>query len=469
MGRKSGGRGLTRTRTSAAVVALAVALTLGARAAAAPAVPATPATPAEGSLTVLTGPGGCLGVGAGCGHLRGVQGIVTPVNSPDGRNLYLIGDERGIAVLRRDPGTGRLAQLAGRAGCLVAHPLAGCTTVPALRGLGVGAVTPDGGEFDVTTASGVLSFTRAAAGGALTPIAGPRGCVDATHRTACAPLTGLTHPTDLVAAGNGTLYVAGNLGWLTGALVTLRRDPATGALTQQPGCLNGTGSRGCRAAPCLQSQTSLAPSPDGSFLYAGSTSSLDNELTGAGTVLSFRTAPTGLTTLGCAHRREATSDLVAVPGSREVVASTLSGNRGTGIEYATLDLYRSGASGTLARGRRLGCTGNRRCGLALGPNVSQLAATPDGRTVYVSYYDSGVEALRLDAGRLTPLPAASGCLAGRDAYQPPRRCQRAHRQVSDGLLVSRDGRNLYVSTFGSSAGGQTTTSGIQALRIRAPR
>lgn len=479
MGRMSGGRRWTGARVSAAVAALAIALALAIQTAAAPAKPAAAAKQAapEGAMTALTGPGGCLGVGAHCGRLRGVQGNVTPVISPDGRSVYLLGDQRGIAVLRRDRRSGRLTQLAGRAGCLVARPLAGCTTVPELPRITVptlqgpvGAVTPDGSELDVTTATGVVSFTRDPASGALTAIAGPKGCVDATRTTACAALTGLTHPTDLVVAGNGTLYVAGDFHGATGAIVALHRDPVTGALTQQPGCLNAGGSQGCGAAPCLAIETSLALSPDGSVLYAGSTESLDNESTGTGTVLSLRAAaPAPLTVLGCVHRPEATSDVVAPAGTDDVLASTLSGNRGTGIEYSTLDLYRATASGSLARGRRLGCTGNRRCsGLVLGPDISQLAAAPDGRTIYVSYWDSGVEALRLRNGKLTPLPLASGCLAARNAYQPPRRCRRLPSSITDGMGVSADGRNLYVTTYRSRDNTEAITSGVQVLRLSGP-
>jgi hypothetical protein len=45
--------------------------------------------PPRGALTLLRGPGGC--VGSPCTRLRGATALVRIAVSPDGRNLYLSG------------------------------------------------------------------------------------------------------------------------------------------------------------------------------------------------------------------------------------------------------------------------------------------------------------------------------------------------------------------------------------------
>lgn len=103
-------------------------------------------------------------------------------------------------------------------------------------------VTPDGRNVYLTTAHGVLGFARNRRTGALRPLAGAGGCVDAI-RSGCRPLHGLRAPSELAASGNGTLYVAGSVPHAgapaTGALAVLSRTAAGGALAQQ------TGPTGC--------------------------------------------------------------------------------------------------------------------------------------------------------------------------------------------------------------------------------
>jgi len=103
-------------------------------------------------------------------------------------------------------------------------------------------VTPDGRNVYLTTAYGVLGFARNRRTGALRPLAGAGGCVDAI-RSGCRPLHGLRAPSELAASGNGTLYVAGSVPHAgapaTGALAVLSRTAAGGALAQQ------TGPTGC--------------------------------------------------------------------------------------------------------------------------------------------------------------------------------------------------------------------------------
>src|SRR3954452_10059629 len=106
-------------RTSRWLVVSIVAA-LGAPAAAASAAPV-------GVLTQLGGLDGCVAyLGAsGCAPAGGVRRGNAAIVSPDGRHVYAAAyrgvapvTEGGIAVFRREEGTGKLTQLPGAAGCV---------------------------------------------------------------------------------------------------------------------------------------------------------------------------------------------------------------------------------------------------------------------------------------------------------------------------------------------------------------
>ena len=106
-----------------------------------------------------------------------------------------------------------------------------------------------GGRFVYITgysADSLLVFSRDAASGRLTQLAGTAGCIR-PNRTDCAPVTGLDGPSAIAIAQDGTsLYVASSAGTLT----SFARDVTTGALTQLPlgvGCLSDGELGGCTA------------------------------------------------------------------------------------------------------------------------------------------------------------------------------------------------------------------------------
>jgi DNA-binding beta-propeller fold protein YncE len=106
--------------------------------------------PATGQLTQLSGRHGCVWTprSTACTPARGIDASARPDDvalTPDGRTLYAthtLGGG-GIAVLRRDPVSGALRELPGRAGCLIATRR-GCTPVRGLEGPQTVAVSPDG-------------------------------------------------------------------------------------------------------------------------------------------------------------------------------------------------------------------------------------------------------------------------------------------------------------------------------------
>lgn len=112
--------------------------------------------PPRGALTLLTGPGGC--VGSPFTRLRGATALVRIAVSPDGRNLYLSGQAGGLSILARDGRTGRIYQLAGRGGCFRRDARQGCGLLRTLTDPAGLTVTPDGRDVYVTTTQGVLGL-----------------------------------------------------------------------------------------------------------------------------------------------------------------------------------------------------------------------------------------------------------------------------------------------------------------------
>jgi 6-phosphogluconolactonase (cycloisomerase 2 family) len=115
----------------------------------------------DGSLTQLAGTEACITLSGndGTGGLSCATGraLTLPFGltiSPDGRSLYVIGDDNqpadGVAIFAVDPGTGAAAQLPGAAGCLTADGTSSgvtgvCATAgPALVGVYDPTVSPDG-------------------------------------------------------------------------------------------------------------------------------------------------------------------------------------------------------------------------------------------------------------------------------------------------------------------------------------
>src|SRR6185437_3682385 len=117
--------GGVRRVTSVTILVLAAGGGLVAGAAGAVAAPSA----VPGSVTQVPGVHGCYttdgsgSTGPGvCTNIRGGAGSTTVSISPDGRSAYLVGyggDANAVlSVFSRNPNTGVLTQLAGKAGCL---------------------------------------------------------------------------------------------------------------------------------------------------------------------------------------------------------------------------------------------------------------------------------------------------------------------------------------------------------------
>lgn len=354
--------------------------------------------PRTGALSQASGKAGCIAAkGAnGCAAARGLNGPNSVAVSPDGKFVYatsLVSDD--VTVMRRNRSTGALTQLPGTSGCVSgAAAVPGCATGRALDGPDVITVSADGRNVYVGSFLGnaVVTFTRNASTGVLAQPADTTGCV-ALAIAGCATGVALGAPEGLAASADGaSVYVAAAA---SNAVLTLQRDPSTGALTQT-GCLANAATTGCTTAVAIAGANAVTLSPDDDDVYV--TSLLSNSVT------SFaRTTGTGqLTQL-------------------------------TGTSACAIYVVAVG------------------CSLARSLNAPEgLAVSPDGASVYAAAYTSGtIDTFdRASTGALLQKPRRPGCITGRTA--PDCTHGRALSGVSS-LVVSPDGKHVYAAAFRSNA------------------
>jgi hypothetical protein len=212
-----------------------------------------------------------------CGAVRGLACAGTSVaTSPDGRNVYAASStctRHGLAILVRDPSSGKLSQPKGEAGCIQRIGADGCARAPVTSfGPSEIAVTPDGAEVYVAANGGLFVFARNRATGTLksrTCYLAPPAC-DAMSKLS-PDLHGLGENDFTLAPDGRNLYLLAER-----RILVLARRPS-GELSQLPspkGCVTAGGDAGrCTAAPGLD-YGSLTISPDGRTLYATSESGL---------------------------------------------------------------------------------------------------------------------------------------------------------------------------------------------------
>jgi DNA-binding beta-propeller fold protein YncE len=231
-----------------------------------------------GALTPLGGKAECLGAPAVQTPCQVGVGLERPdavAASPDGTELYVTNDHRPtIAILRRDPLTGKLSQPAGAAGCVVADRRGGTCRGLGRRGGAITAivVTPDGsGVYVIAVAEGVTSvgiFSHLA-NGSLRRIGGRTGCLQKTGPAGYKGGHGLRLIEGIALSPDGhSLYVTSTYSSYAGAISTLTRS-AGAALSQAPGtagCLSANGGE-CGVDKALSGAESVAVSPDGTAVY----------------------------------------------------------------------------------------------------------------------------------------------------------------------------------------------------------
>lgn len=355
----------------------------------------------SGALAQPRKTGGCIAAqgAAGCAAAIGIDEPNSIAVSPDGRNLYATSRAgNSVTSFVRNPKTGALRQLPPPlAGCISGAPIPGCVAGLGLLAPDVVVVSPDGSNVYAGSFFGnaIAAFARNPATGALTQLAGNAACI-AEATTGCSTGIALKSVEGLAISGDGASVYAATA--LSNAVVTLVRNPSTGALAQASdgsGCIVESALTGCTLGRELSGANAVAVSPEGGGVYV--TSLFSNSVT------SF---------------------------SRNGSSGALTQREGTG--------------GCLIYLRSAGCSFGRALVAPEG-----LALSPDGKNVYVAAFKTGAIAVlnRGKAGSVAQKPGAAGCVAARS---PDCARGRALKGVSS-IALSPDGRHLYSTAFESDA------------------
>lgn len=342
----------------------------------------------EANCVSANGTNGFDGTKGACGDGDALSGASAVDVSPDGKNVYAAAyGSGGIAVFSRNPATGAIRQT----GCV--RSVKTCVGMRALAGAASVAVSPDGLNVYLASADAdaVVSFKRDPATGALAPL----GCVsdDGTDRL-CATGNALRGAYAIVVAPDGkNVYVAA---YSSNAVLTFERDPATGTLTQR-GCVldEAPGHGSCIRGHALSSPVALDLSADGRTLFAAASES-------NAVVVFARDLSTGaIREVGCVSEPydEDRSDGCAHVSPLESPTDVAVSPNGAALyvtQYAGITIFRRDTTtGVLGK---TGCVTYRgyydedlaaACTLASGvASPSSVTTSRDGRNVYVTSYDS---------------------------------------------------------------------------------
>jgi DNA-binding beta-propeller fold protein YncE len=392
----------------------------------------------------------------GPGPFMGSRAIAV---SPDGKQVYVASSgSDAIAIFTRNRKFGTLGQPKKTKGCIAAKGAAGCAAAIGLDEPNSVAISPDGRNVYATSRAGnsVTSYVRNPKTGALRQLPPPlAGCISGAPIPGCVAGLGLLAPDVLVVSPDGSnVYVGSFFG---NSVAAFARNPETGALTQlagSAGCI-AEATAGCATGIALNSVEGLAISGDGATVYAAtalsnavvtlsrnpSTGALAQASDGSGCIVD-----SALT--GCTLGRElGGANAVAVgPDDDGVYVTSLFSNSVTSFDRASSGALaqKEGTAGCLIYLRSAGCSLGR---ALIAPEG--LALSPDGRNAYIAAFKTGAIAVlnRGQAGAVAQKPGAAGCLA---SSVPDCTQARALKGVSS-IALSPDGRYLYSTAYGSDA------------------
>ena len=262
--------------------------------------------PATGGLRQLPGADGCIQdrlarISSGCPTGNGLNYPRTIALAPDGRNAYVASDSAddtygndpangdAVSAFSRDPATGALRQLPGKASCVKNNRSRATTLCPTIgRGLLDAfhvTVSPDGRHVyvgsDASRRGAIAVFRRDLTTGELIQLPGRKGCLG--NGSGCGPAKGVKGADSVTISANGRrLYVTG---FFSEAVGVFLRSPATGAIRQLRGraaCVRDVNSKDpCRrVVKGLQAPRNVVLSPDGRTAYVPAS--------GSGTITIFR-------------------------------------------------------------------------------------------------------------------------------------------------------------------------------------
>jgi DNA-binding beta-propeller fold protein YncE len=397
--------------------------------------------------------------------------------SPDGRTVYVAATaDDAIAVFARDPARGTVRQTAGAAGCVSDLTDAGCTFAAPLVQVQAVAVSPDGRNVYAAGDQGVAVFSRDAATGALRPLAGKAACLSDGGDGDCTDATGMDDPAGIAISPDGrNAYVAS----ASSGLVAVFARAADGSLTQltgAAGCVappqgddeGGPAPLPCDEAPVLAGGSSTrAPvvvSPDGRHVYVAgdgvvavfARSSANGALAAASaTCLAGPGAAAQGLKCGDARGLGTATGIAVSPDGRMLVVSSSPIVSAEGDLDAGIAVFRRDAAGALTQ---TGCiTGAGRASCETGRGLAtdavapytpnEVAFSPDGASLYVATATSGedngtIAAFAVAAGTVKQLAGAPGCLGAAAG------CTHVTGLLgTSAIVVSPDSRNVYAAGY----------------------
>ena len=426
---------------------------------------------AAGALSQLAGQAACVsedGSGGDCADGVGLDGAVNVAMSPDGKNVYVVAN-RGdaVAAFERNRLTGALTQLPGTAACVSKDGSGGaCAVGRGLDGPGSVAVSSDGRHVYVASygSDAVAAFSRDRLTGALTQLAGVAGCVSETGSGGdCTDGVALDGANGIAISGDGRhVYVASIE---SSAVAVFARDRLTGALTQlagAAGCVSETGTGGaCGDGVGLSGAYAVAVSRDGKHVYVASRN-------GDAVAAFARNATTGalrqLPGLAACVSEDGSGGLCANGVGLSGAVSVAVSADGSHVYVAAFD---SGAVAAFARNRVTGeltqlagpgaCVSEDGSGGACTTGVGldgplSVTVSLDGRSVYVADLFAGAVAVfgrNRTTGVLTQLAGLEACVS--EDGSGGECADGVGIGEPTGVVVSRDGRNVYVTADGTNS------------------
>lgn len=293
--------------------------------------------------------------------------------------------------------TGALDQLSPPDACVSDDGTAGdCEDGAALVGASWVTVAPGGRHVYATSKddNAIVTFGRDRTTGDLDMLS----CISDSGAGSCDDGVGLDRVRNLAISANGKNVYA--IAGFSNALTIFRRNRSTGELTQlggTSGCIADTGTTECADGNALGEPEAVVVSRDGRNVYVAS----------------------GLSNAVAVFKRNTRN------GALRQLA---------------------GADGCISEGGALGCE----AGAALTAPYA-MAISPDGRSIYVAAgVSNAVAALSRNArtGKLDQPGGTDACVSDTGSGG----CENGFAlQVPEGVAVSRDGKNVYVTSGGSSS------------------
>ncbi|BEP13657.1 hypothetical protein acdb102_19680 [Acidothermaceae bacterium B102] len=331
----------------------------------------------------------------GCQHAHALYDAAFTVISPDGRNAYVASRlGSAIAAFARNPVTGRLTQLTGKAAC-VAQPSnqadAACAVGWGIDAVSQLAMSRDGRYLysAARQSSAVAVYRRTAKGGLVFVQCLANRTSDAAAH--CKGVVGLSDAQGVAVTPDGrSVYVTGGGDRM---ITAFSRNAKNGKLAYRSCVTSRTDHPECGLVVALDGANRVAVSKDSRYVYA--TAESDNA------VVEFSRTPQGdLHQIGCIGGNYV-APVAACSTARGIVApqslslSPDGSNLYVTAGYGVAVLTRSATTGLLTQAAdATGCVASNQhydssCTLATGlESPFGIVVTPDGQAVYVGAYNS---------------------------------------------------------------------------------